>query len=123
MPKSIPHTDARIDEAMNAVLDKERESRARIKECEREASALLDTAQRRARAISDRTDARIIAFRQRCARTTRRAVDELLAGDSEQDQRNPAPGREADRIDRAARRVAEKLAGDAPKENGGESCP
>lgn len=111
MAKPVPHTDARIDEAMNTVLEKEQQSRERIEQCEQEAAALLDKAQRRARAVSDRTDKRITAFRQRCAETTQRAVDALLAEDSERSERAPERERESSHIDDAVRRLAERLTG------------
>ncbi len=113
MAKPVPHTDARIDDAMNTVLEKERQSRERIEQCEREAAALLDKAQRRARAVSDRTDKRITAFRQRCAETTQRAVDGLLAEDSERSEHASGHEQESTQIEVAVRRLAEKLTGDA----------
>ncbi|MDH3314495.1 MAG: hypothetical protein OEN48_09745 [Betaproteobacteria bacterium] len=123
MAKPVPHTDARIDEAMNSVLEKERQSRERIEQCEREAAALLDKAQRRARAVSDRTDKRIIAFRQRCAETTQRAMDTLLAEDSEGSERAPERERESSQIDAAVRRLAARLTGDAADDADGTAPP
>lgn len=113
MAKPVPHTDTQIDEAMNTVLEKERQSRERIAQCEREADELLDKAQRRARAVSDRTDKRITALRQRCAETTKRAVDELLAEGSESLEPKPGRERESSQIDAAVRRLAARLTGDA----------
>ena len=113
MAKPVPRTDPNIDEAMNAVLEKERQSRERIEQCEREAAALLDRAQRRAGAVSDRTDQRITALRQRCAETTERAVDELLAEDSERSEPESVHERESSQIDAAVRKLAARLTGDA----------
>ncbi len=113
MAKPALHTDARIDQAMNAVLEKERQSRERIEQCDREAAEILDKAQRRARAVSDRTDWRITAFRQRCAETTKRSVDELLSEDSHRSEPQPGNDQESFQIDAAVRRLAAKLTGDA----------
>lgn len=113
MAKPVPHTDTQIDEAMNTVLEKERQSLERIAQCEREAAELLDKAQRRARAVSARTDTRITALRQRCAETTQRAVDGLVAEDSERLEPKPGGERESSQIDAAVRRLAARLTGDA----------
>ena len=51
MAKPVPQTDARIDQAMTVVLEKEMQSRQRIEQCEREAAEIWDKAQRRARAV------------------------------------------------------------------------
>jgi Na+/phosphate symporter len=123
MAKPVPHTDARIDEAMNSVLEKERQSRERIEQCEQEAAALLDRAQRRARAVSDRTDKRITAFRQRCAETTQRAVDGLLAEDSERSERTSEHEQDFAQIEAAVRRLAERLTGDAADDADGAASP
>lgn len=112
MPKTVPRTDARIDEAMNSVLEKERQSRDRIEQCEHEAAALLDQAQRRARAVSDRTDKRITALRQRCAETTQHTVDALLAKHGEGSERATERKRESFHIDAAVRRLAARLIGE-----------
>ena len=113
MAKPAPQTDARIDQAMNAVLEKERQSRERIEQCKREAADIVDKAQRRARAVSDRTDRRITAFRQRCAETTKRSVDQLLAEDSERSEPPSRRDRESSYIDAAVRELAARLTGDA----------
>lgn len=113
MTKSAPQTDPRVDEAMNAVLEKERQSREKIGHCEQEAAALLDNAQRRARAVSERTDRRMTAFRQRCEETTQRQVHELLAEDSERCERTPIKEREISQLDAAVRRLAARLTGDS----------
>ncbi|HSS65264.1 MAG TPA: hypothetical protein VLS27_12590 [Gammaproteobacteria bacterium] len=113
MAKPAPQTDGRVDEAMNTVLEKERQSRESIQQCERRAAALLDRSQRRARAVSDRTDKRITALRQRCAETTRRAVDDLLADVSEGADRDPLQEVEISSIDAAVQRLAAMLTGDA----------
>lgn len=123
MAKPVPHTDANIDQAMNTVLEKERQSRERIEQCEREAAALLDKAQRRARAVSDRTDKRITALRQRCAETTQRAVDGLLAQDTERSASNTMHGRETSQIAAAVRRLAERLIGDGADDADGPAPP
>lgn len=112
MAKPNPQTDLRVDEAMNSVLEKERQSRERIERCEREAAALLDRAQRRARAVSERTDERITALRQRCAAATRESVEALLAEDSEGVERTPMHDGEASLIDAAVRRLAARLTGE-----------
>ncbi len=112
MAKPAPHTDPRIDQAMNAVLEKEQRSRERIEQCEREAAEILDKAQRRARAVSDRTDQRITAFRQRCAETTKRSVDELLAEDSHCSEPQSGHDQESSQIDAAVRGLAARLTGD-----------
>jgi hypothetical protein len=123
MPKPAPQTDPRVDEAMNTVLEKERQSREKIEHCEREAATLLDKARRRARAVADRTDKRITAFRQRCEETTRREVDELLAGDSERSERTPMQEREISQIDAAVRRLAARLTGDGADDDDKPATP
>lgn len=123
MAKTVPHTDPRIDQAMNSVLEKERQSRERIEQCERDAAALLDKAQRRARAVSDRTDKRITALRQRCAETTQRAVDALLAEESKGSERAPEPERESSHIDAAVHRLAAMLTGDAADDSDVTASP
>lgn len=117
MAKPALHTDARIDQAMNAVLEKERQSRERIEQCDREAAEILDKAQRRARAVSDRTDWRITAFRQRCAETTKRSVDELLSKDSHRSEPQGGGDQESLQIDAATRRLAAKLTGEVEESN------
>lgn len=111
MAKPVPHTDTSIDDAMNTVLEKELRSREKIEQCEREAAELLNSAQRRARAVSDRTDKRITKFRQRCAEATQRAVDELLAEDSERAEPRPGDADESSLINAAVRRLAARLTG------------
>ncbi len=123
MPKSALQTDPRIDEAMNAVLEKERQSREKIEHCEREAAALLDKAQGRARAVSDRTDKRITAFRQRCEETTRHEVNELLAEDRERCERTPMQEREIYQLDAAVRRLAAMLTGDGADDDDKPAMP
>lgn len=113
MAKPLPQTDAHIDQAMNAVLEKERQSRQRIEQCEREAAEILDKAQRRARAVADRTDKRITALRQRCAETTKRSVDELLVEDKERSEPEAGRDRESTYIDAAVRKLAARLTGNA----------
>ena len=113
MAKPVPQTDARIDRAMNVVLEKERQSRQRIEQCEREAAEILDKAQRRARAVADRTDKRITALRQRCAEITERSVDELLAEDRERSEPEAGRDSESSYIDVAVRKLAARLTGDA----------
>ncbi len=123
MAKPVPHTDARIDEAMNTVLEKEQQSRERIEQCEQEAAALLDKAQRRARAVSDRTDKRITAFRQRCAEATQRAVDGLLAEDSERSERTSEHEQDFSQTEAAVRRLAARLTGETADEAEGTAPP
>lgn len=112
MAKPVPHTDPRLDNAMNTVLEKERQSREQIEQCEREAAALLDRAQRRARAVSERTDKRITALRQRCEETTQRAVKDLLAEDKERSQEKSMHEDEIFRMEAAVRRLAARLTGE-----------
>ena len=123
MAKPILQTNARVDKAMNTVLEKERQSRDTIEQCERQAAALLDKAQRRARAVSDRTDKRITAFRQRCEETTRRTVEDLLAKDNERSERTPMQEHQVSRIDAAVRRLAARVTGDAPEDEDKPDLP
>ncbi len=123
MAKPVPNTDKIIDDAMNTVLEKELRSREKIEQCEREADELLNKAQRRARAVSDRTDKRITKFRQRCADATQRAVDELLAEDSNRAEPGPGDEDESSLIDAAVRRLAAKLTEGAADDAEGSDQP
>lgn len=122
MPKTVQHTDAQVDQAMNTVLEKERQSRLRVEQCEREALALLDEAERHARAIADRTDKRITSIRRRCGQATECAVNELLDEDRERSEFSPESARESARVDSAVRRLAVILTGDAD-DDAAESTP
>lgn len=123
MAKPVPHTDSRIDQAMNAVLERERQSRERIEKCEREATEIVDKAQRRARAVADRTDKRITALRQRCAEATQRGVDALLAKNNENSEQVPGNEDESPLIEAAVRQLARKLTGDAGDDAEGSARP
>jgi cell division septum initiation protein DivIVA len=64
--KSDSHTATEAAEAMNEVLQAEREAARAVGECEQQAEKLLSAAQARAQRLVRRADQRITAIQMRC---------------------------------------------------------
>jgi len=66
------------EQAMNRVLEAEREAHAAITECAARAAALIDAAQQQARRVHARTDTRISQVHAHCALALGQQVETLL---------------------------------------------
>jgi len=78
-----------VEQAMNTVLEAEREAEQAIADCELEARQILQTAQQRVKRIADRTDDRIALIQQRLAQKIRAHIDALERADRSA-QREPS---------------------------------
>jgi vacuolar-type H+-ATPase subunit H len=96
-------------EAINRVLDAERQAREAIHRCEQEAAGLLNAARARARRIAERTDARISALHIRCDLDTAQKVADLRAA-ARQIPKQPVPDRvTVQRLAAAVQTLARRL--------------
>jgi len=71
----------KVEQAMNRVLQAEREAEQAIADCEYEARHILQAAQQRAKRIADRTDERIALIQQRLAQKIKAHIDILERAD------------------------------------------
>ena len=70
-----------VEQAMNRVLQAEREAEQAIADCEQEARQILQAAQQTAKHIADRTDQRITLIQMRLAQKIKAHVDALERAD------------------------------------------
>lgn len=73
-----PDEVARVDTAINRVLEREREARAAIAECQERADALVAEARRKAQRIEARGEERVTAIHAICDRSVAQAIRALL---------------------------------------------
>lgn len=65
------------EQAMNQVLQAEREAQAAIARCQQEATHTVEQARQQARRIAERTDARLSHLHTHCALTLARQTEQL----------------------------------------------
>jgi vacuolar-type H+-ATPase subunit H len=82
-------TSDTVEQAMNRVLQAEREAEQAIADCEKEARQILQTAQQRVKRIADRTDERITLIQLRLAQKIKAHIDALERADRSA-QREPS---------------------------------
>ena len=70
-----------VEQAMNRVLQAEREAEQAIADCELEARQILQAAQQRVKRIADRTDERLALIQQRLAQKIKAHIDALERAD------------------------------------------
>ena len=70
-----------VEQAMNRVLQAEREAEQTIADCESEARQILQAAQQRVKRIADRTDERITLIQLRLAQKIKAHIDALERAD------------------------------------------
>lgn len=82
-------TSDTVEQAMNRVLEAEREAEQAIADCEKEARQILQAAQQRVKRIADRTDERITLIQLRLAQKIKAHIDALERADRSA-QREPS---------------------------------
>lgn len=70
-----------VEQAMNRVLEAERDAEQAIADCEQEARQILQAAQQRVKRIADRTDERITLIQLRVAQKIKAHIDALERAD------------------------------------------
>lgn len=78
---SSPESDA-IDQAMNLVLEAERDARLAVERCRVESQAILAAAQERARAVSRRAESRVQTAHRIADKAVAASLRELSAGEA-----------------------------------------
>ena len=101
-----------VAQAMNQVLQAEREGNQAVAECEREAQRVLHETQQGARRIADRTDERITHLHMRCKHLVDTRISELERAYSEQQRGLAGEQLDEKRLADVIERVAASLSGD-----------
>lgn len=111
--KSNPTAEARGDalaaQAIDGVLEAERDARAAVAACEQAGSKVLEAARQQARSIAERAQARAVALHGRAAKNLEQCAEALMqqgvksAADAVRQLSDPA------RLDIALERVAAQL--------------
>ena len=78
-----------VEQAMNRVLQAEREAEQAIADCEQQARQILQAAEQRVKRIADRTDERITLLQLRLAQKIKAHIDALERADR-RSQREPS---------------------------------
>ncbi len=107
-----------VGQAMNLVLQAEREAEQAIVDCEHRAREMLHAAQQRARRIAERTNKRITLMQMRCAQAVRARIKTL-----ERAEETATAEHNADRLEPAVlaalvEEVAARLSGDKSSPGG-----
>ncbi len=115
-PSTAPSEN--VEEAMNRVLQAEREAEQAIADCEYEARQILQAAHQRVKRIADRTDERIALIQQRLAQRVRAQVRALER--AERAERHASSPYALDEAALAAvvQEVAAELTGNRPSQTG-----
>jgi len=100
-----------VEQAMNRVLQAEREAEQAIADCEFEARQILQAAQQRAKRIADRTDERIALIQQRLAQKIKAHIDALERADRSAQRAVPTYELAAAELAGVVQEVAAKLTG------------
>lgn len=119
MDRSRPDPDSRATEAMNRVLESEREAEATIADCERQCREHLEKARALRRAILERSQARIVTLHTRAAQ----ALEERTAEIMEQGRRVAAGAAADDAPERrtaALQQLVLQLIGPEPSRDDGQ---
>jgi nucleotide-binding universal stress UspA family protein len=107
-PRPDPASQAAGD-AINLLLEAERQARDAIRRCEQEAAELLNRAREHARRVADRTDARISALHIRCDLEIAQRVAELRAAARQIPRESALDRATAQRLTAAVETLARRL--------------
>jgi hypothetical protein len=78
IPTAAASGDALAAQAIDAVLEAERDAQAAVAACERAGSAVLEAARQQARSIAERAQARAVALHGRAARNLEQCAAALM---------------------------------------------